>query len=338
MLDLNSWVDLDEIVRAGVVIDEEFDRAGVFVLHRAADRQGGLADFAAQCGIEVGRRGDFDDLLMPPLHRAVPLEQMDKIAVLVAEKLHFDVPRAGDEFFDEDFVAAEGVERFALGLFEVVRQLAGLQHHAHAAPAATLGRFEHDRIAELGGDFRGFVQAADGAEAAGEDRHLGLFGDFARGRFVAELLERLDFRADERHARRFARAGQFRILGQKAIAGVDRIDVVLAADGDQIFDVEIRADRFARLANLVRLVGLEAVQGVPVLVRIDRDRADAQLMGGAEHADGDFAAVGHHQLANRLHGTRRDRHLGTTGSSLRPLYRTPAAKSRQSLALARRAS
>ena len=47
----------------------------------------------AHARIEVRRRGDLDDLLMPPLHRAIALEQMDEVAVLVAEQLHFDVPR-----------------------------------------------------------------------------------------------------------------------------------------------------------------------------------------------------------------------------------------------------
>ncbi len=57
-------------------------------------------------------------------------------------------------------------------------------------------------------------------------------------------------------------------------------------------DIEIRLDRLARLADLVRLVRLEAVQGEAILVRVDRDGADAQFVGTAEHADGDFAAIG----------------------------------------------
>ena len=55
---------------------------------------------------------------MPPLHRAIAFEQMHQVAVLVAEELHFDMARAGDELLDEDIGAAEGRERFALGLLE----------------------------------------------------------------------------------------------------------------------------------------------------------------------------------------------------------------------------
>ena len=52
--------------------------------------------------IEIRRRGDLDDLLMPPLHRAIALEEMHQVAVLVAQQLHFDVPRPADELLDED--------------------------------------------------------------------------------------------------------------------------------------------------------------------------------------------------------------------------------------------
>ena len=61
-------------------------------------------------------------------------------------------------------------------------------------------------------------------------------------------------------------------------------------------DVEVRPDRLAGLADAVRLVGLEAVQGEAVFVRVDGDGADAEFVGRAEDADGDLAAVGDEQL------------------------------------------
>ena len=61
-------------------------------------------------------------------------------------------------------------------------------------------------------------------------------------------------------------------------------------------DIEVGAHRMPRLADLVRLVGLQAVQRVAVLVREDGNGLRAQLVRGAERADGDFAAVGHQDL------------------------------------------
>ena len=51
-----------------------------------------------------------------------------------------------------------------------------------------------------------------------------------------------------------------------------------------------------RLADLVRLVGLQPVQRVAVLVRVHRDGLRAELVRGAERPDGDLAAVGHQDL------------------------------------------
>ena len=101
---------------------------------------------------------------------------------------------------------------------------------------------------------------------------------------------------------------QLGVLGQKPVARMDGVDAVLAWQIAMIaVDVQVRPDRLARLADQVGLVGLEAVQGVAVFVRVDRDGADAQLVGRAEHADGDFAAVGDEQLFDGLHSAIRSR-------------------------------
>ena len=97
---------------------------------------------------------------------------------------------------------------------------------------------------------------------------------------------------DERDARRGTRRGQFGVFRQEAVAGVDRVGAGLLGDADDLVDRQIRPDRMAYLTDLVRLVGLEPVQGVAVLIRIDRDRRDAHLVGGPERADRDLPAVG----------------------------------------------
>ena len=67
---------------------------------------------------------------------------------------------------------------------------------------------------------------------------------------------------------------------------------------------EIGLDRPLALADLIGLVGLEAVQGELVLLGIDGDGRDAELGRGAEDADGDLGAVGDEQAAEgRTHGT-----------------------------------
>ena len=84
---------------------------------------------------------------------------------------------------------------------------------------------------------------------------------------------------------------------------MNRIDVARRGPARRCSsNVQVRLQRLARLADQVGLVGLEAVEGVAVFVRVDRDRANAQFVGAAKDADGDFAAIGDEQSANWLHG------------------------------------
>src|SRR5262245_46510023 len=82
---------------------------------------------------------------------------------------------------------------------------------------------------------------------------------------------------------------------------MNAVHAVLLGDGHDVRNVQVGADRLAGYAYQVRLVRLEAVQGVAVFVRIDGDGADAQLVRGAKHTNGDFAAVGDQQLCNFRH-------------------------------------
>ena len=72
---------------------------------------------------------------------------------------------------------------------------------------------------------------------------------------------------------------------------MDRVDALLLGQRDDAVDVEIGLDRALALADQIGLVGLEAVQREAILLRIDGDGAHAQFVGGAEDADGDFAAI-----------------------------------------------
>ena len=107
-----------------VGIDQELDRAGVVVVGFARQLHRGVAQFLANSAARFDRRRDLHHLLMPPLHRAIALVQVQQVAVLVAEDLHFDVPRARQILLQKDGVIAERRCRFALRLFEQLAQAA----------------------------------------------------------------------------------------------------------------------------------------------------------------------------------------------------------------------
>ena len=103
--------------------------------------------------------------------------------------------------------------------------------------------------------------------------------------------------ADEGDAGLLAGVGEVGVLGQEAVPGVDGVDPDAPGQLDDLVDAQVGVDGLLALADQVGLVGLVAVQGEPVLLRVDGDRGDAQLGAGAEDADGDLAAVGGHNFS-----------------------------------------
>jgi hypothetical protein len=82
--------------------------------------------------------------------------------------------------------------------------------------------------------------------------------------------------------------------------------------GNDRVDIEISADRLARHTGRIRFIGLEAMQREAIFVRIDGDGADAEFMGGAKDADGDFTAIGDEQFL-KWTSRHRDRHRRLRG-------------------------
>ncbi len=227
--------------------------------------------------------------------------------MLVAEQLHLEVPRSSDVFFEKHVGAAERRERLPLGLLEIRGKLRFVEHDPHAASSAAVGRLEHDRIAKLRGKTASIGQARHCVGTAGQNRHTGFVGDFAGGRLVAKPLEQLRPRADEDQPGLVAGAPQRGVLREKSIAGMDGVNAVRLRDSDNPVDIQIGANRLPFAADAIGLIGLEAVQGVAVFLRINGDGANAQLMGGAKHADRNLAAIGDQKLPNCLHASANGR-------------------------------
>ena len=203
-----------------------------------------------------------------------------------------------DELFEEHVGDAERRAGFAPRLIERRLELIGRHGDAHAAAAAAHRRLDDDRVAELLASFFASVIGPDRRRRCRTGRHARLLGDSPGRDLVAELFEDLGPRADERDARLAHMRGRSGVLGQETVAGMNGIDADCSGKRDDAGDVEVGADRFAGLADAVGLVRLEAVQGEAVLVRVDGDGADAEFVGRAEDADGDFAAIGDEQFAN----------------------------------------
>jgi hypothetical protein len=80
---------------------------------------------------------------------------------------------------------------------------------------------------------------------------------------------------------------------------MDGVDIGNFGGADDAVDAQV-AFAAGGLADADGFVGHLDVHGIGVHLRIDRDRADVQLLAGADDADGDFAAIGNQNFSNML--------------------------------------
>ncbi len=177
MLDLEAGVHLEEIHPVGAkrarAIGHEFDRARIAITHRARQPDRSLGQRRARFGVHAGGGRLFHQLLAAALERAVAFEQVDDIAVRVAEHLDLEMARTRDQFLEQDAVVAKGGRGLAPGGLDGVGQFGGAIDSADAAPAAPRDRLHQQRKAD---PRRGFGQPCGGHVVALDARHHGHAG------------------------------------------------------------------------------------------------------------------------------------------------------------------
>ena len=111
MLDLQAGVHLDE-VEGAVVLDQELHRASAGIADGAREPYGRrFAHFRPQRIGQAGGGRLLDDLLVPALDRAVPVEQVQHRAVRIGQHLHLDMAGPGDIALQQQRPVAEGCGR-----------------------------------------------------------------------------------------------------------------------------------------------------------------------------------------------------------------------------------
>jgi hypothetical protein len=298
VLDLDARIHLDEDVLPGTIargVEQELDGARVDVADRLRERDRVAMHGLADRLVEVRRGRDLDDLLVTALHRAVALEQVDRLPGGIGQDLHLDVPRPHDRLLDEHRGVAEGAVGLAhRGLERGPQLLAGVDP-THPAAAAARDRLGEHGEADLVGTGQQRLDVG-GRRRRLEHRHARGDRVLLRRHLVAGHLEHVAAGADEGDAVVGGRLGQLGVLGEEAVAGVDRVGARLLRHPDDLGDVEVGTHGVPLLADQVRLVRLEAVHRVAILPGVHGHRAGPQLVCRTERTDRDLASVGHQDL------------------------------------------
>ncbi len=140
-------------------------------------------------------------------------------------------------------------------------------------------------------------------------RNIGLHRESLGGGLITEFRKQFRRRPDELDPRLHAGAGEVRILRQKSISRMDRIDPMLLGDDDERRNIQVSLDRqspFSR-ADQIRLVSLKAVKGKTIFVGINRDRTQSQFSRRPKNADGDLTPIGDKQLPHQFPVSSKER-------------------------------
>ena len=138
MLDLDTGVDLDEVV-AALLVNQELGRAGVPVAYTLREpdrvRKDRLADLLGR----VGGGGDLDDLLVTTLYGTVTFEKVDGIAKRVSKELDLNVTGTFEEPLNKDGAITECRFGFGHGPLEGIFEVGLLTNDTHTTSASAHG-------------------------------------------------------------------------------------------------------------------------------------------------------------------------------------------------------
>ena len=217
---------------------------------------------------------------MAPLDRALARAHRQG-EVAVAEDLDLDVAWLLEVALEIDRVLSEGGARPVGAGAKRLEQLALVSGHLHADPSAAGRRLDQQRIADRRGRCLRGDRLAHVPLRARHDRHARSAHHGPRLRFVLDRAHRGRRRPDEDDAVPGAGLGELRLLGEEAVAGVDRLRSGLLR---------------RRGSEPDGLVARLHVQRVRVRVRIHGDGLDAERPSGPCDAASDLAAVGDEDL------------------------------------------
>ena len=272
-------------------IGDEFDGACAFIVHRLGGAHCCGADRLAGGRVHAGGRGFLDHFLVAALERAVAFEQVDDLAVGIAEDLHFDMPGREDVLLDQDMVVAETGRRLALARGERIGKLGRVVHPPHPLAAAARNRLDQDRIANFGRTLGQKGRVLVFAQIARRGRHPGGLHQLLGGVLQAHGLDAGRPGADPDQPGIQHGLGKGGVFGKEAIARMDRLcPGGLGRGNDPVAHQIAFACRAG--ADMHGLIRQPHVQRLRIGIGIDRHRANAHLPRGADDPASDFAAIG----------------------------------------------
>ena len=296
MLDLQPRVHLDEVEVARLRSDE-LDRAGADIVDRARRRDRGVAErMRAMPSSRPGRALPRS----PSGGGAGSSNRARTDAPACRDGRRRPAPRCGagaQIFLEQHPVVAEGRRGLARAESSARRKLGWLGDDPHALAAAAGDRLDQHRIADqraLPSAKRRFVLARRDSRAHGTPAR-------SISALAAALAPMARIAAGGGPMKTMPAAvagfGEIRVLGQEAVAGMDRLRAARARRIDDARDRQIALARRRRPDQDAPRRPCATCSASASAVGIDRDGARCPGAGGADDPAGDLAAIGDQDLS-----------------------------------------
>ncbi|MNE33092.1 hypothetical protein D3C80_1267390 [compost metagenome] len=260
MFHLHPGVHFHEVHLA--IGEQELHGTGVLVTHGLGRAHRQVTDVGALLGGQLRAWGDFDELLVAALDRAIALEQVHNVAEAVTEDLRLDVLGIDDAFFQEHFRRAKGLGRFGNHPWECLFQLLAAVAATNTAAATTGGGLEHHRVTDAVTFLKRLVNVGNVAFGARSYRHTG-FDHAATGfGLVTHAANDFGCRTNELDPAFSADVRKLSVLRQKTITGMQGITTGFHGQVHQLARVQVAGQGLG--TNAVGLIGTFDVQGMAV--------------------------------------------------------------------------
>ena len=150
---------------------------------------------------------------------------MHNTAVAVGDDLKFNMVRINNQLLQIHLFISKGFLSLVTRTVESRFKTGFVMCRAHPAPATAGSRLNHHRVAEFPRDPDRLLLRLDDSIASGCHWHAGFAGARACSVFISHSLHRTRRWSDKLDIAAFAHLDEMRVLGQKSIAGMNRIDV-----------------------------------------------------------------------------------------------------------------
>ncbi|KAF5069363.1 hypothetical protein DSECCO2_233500 [anaerobic digester metagenome] len=199
MLHLQAGVHFKKVI-IQLVVNNEFNGSGAVIITGFCRGYGMGAHLGPHFRGKQGGGGFFHHLLMSALNRALALEKVNGVAVLIGQYLKFNMVRRFNIFFDVNGIIPESCFCFGTGAAECTLNVFLPFYQPHSFSASAGRGFNHHRQTDFPDGFQGFVIIGNHFNGTGYYGHPGGNHGLPRCNLVAHLADGIRARPDKLNA------------------------------------------------------------------------------------------------------------------------------------------